>query len=130
MKITVIGSGYVGLVTGACLADLGNYVYCLDLNQDKVDLLNQGEVPIYEPGLKELITLNKNEGRLKFGTDVKEATAFGDIQFIAVGTGVIYRNHRCITEFIQTGIAAGDIDPVQQIIDDPHQKTRILNITF
>ena len=86
MKITVIGSGYVGLVTGACLADLGNYVYCLDLNQDKVDLLNQGEVPIYEPGLKELITLNKNEGRLKFGTDVKEATAFGDIQFIAVGT--------------------------------------------
>ena len=86
MKITVIGSGYVGLVTGACLADLGNYVYCLDLNQDKVDLLNQGEVPIYEPGLKELITLNKKEGRLKFGTDVKEATAFGDIQFIAVGT--------------------------------------------
>lgn len=86
MKITVIGSGYVGLVTGACLADLGNYVYCLDLNQDKIDLLNQGEIPIYEPGLKELITLNKKEGRLKFGTDIKEATAFGDIQFIAVGT--------------------------------------------
>ena len=86
MKITVIGSGYVGLVTGACLSDLGNEVYCLDLNQDKIDLLNQGEVPIYEPGLKELIALNKKEGRLKFGTDIKEATAFGDIQFIAVGT--------------------------------------------
>jgi UDPglucose 6-dehydrogenase len=86
MKITVIGTGYVGLVTGACLAEQGNHVFCLDVNQEKIDILNAGGVPIYEPGLKEIIDRNLAYGRLIFSTDIASAVAFGDIQFIAVGT--------------------------------------------
>lgn len=86
MKITVIGSGYVGLVTGACLAELGNQVLCLDLDQEKINLLNGGYVPIYEPGLSEIIERNKIAGRIFFSSDVQAAVAHGDIQYIAVGT--------------------------------------------
>jgi len=86
MNITIIGTGYVGLVTGACLADLGNNVFCLDVDQAKVDLLNNGGVPIYEPGLKEVIDRNVEAGRLTFSTDVAASVAHGSIQFIAVGT--------------------------------------------
>lgn len=86
MKITIIGSGYVGLVTGACLAELGNDVFCLDVDQKKIDLLNAGGVPIYEPGLKELIERNRAAGRIRFSTDVAASVAHGDVQFIAVGT--------------------------------------------
>ena len=86
MNITIIGTGYVGLVTGACLADLGNNVFCLDVDQAKIDLLNQGGVPIYEPGLKEVIERNVEAGRLIFSTDVAASVAHGSVQFIAVGT--------------------------------------------
>ena len=86
MKITVIGTGYVGLVTGTCLAELGNTVFCLDVDQTKIDLLNRGEIPIYEPGLKELVDRNRVAGRLIFSTDIAASVAHGDIQFIAVGT--------------------------------------------
>lgn len=86
MKVTVVGSGYVGLVTGACLAELGNQVFCLDLDQKKIDLLNSGRVPIYEPGLEEMIARNRVAGRIQFSTDVEAAVAHGDIQYIAVGT--------------------------------------------
>ena len=86
MKITLIGSGYVGLVTGACLAELGNSVMCLDVDADKIALLNGGGVPIHEPGLSDLIARNRAAGRLVFSTDVAAAVAHGDIQFIAVGT--------------------------------------------
>ncbi len=86
MKITVIGTGYVGLVTGACLAEQGNHVFCLDLNQEKIDILNAGGVPIYEPGLKEIIERNLAYGRLIFSSDIPAAVTYGDIQFIAVGT--------------------------------------------
>jgi UDPglucose 6-dehydrogenase len=86
MNITIIGTGYVGLVTGACLADLGNNVFCLDVDQAKIDLLNNGGVPIYEPGLKEVIERNVEAGRLTFSTDVAASVAHGSIQFIAVGT--------------------------------------------
>lgn len=86
MKITIVGTGYVGLVTGACLAELGNNVFCLDVDRTKIDTLNSGGVPIYEPGLKELIERNKNAGRLVFSTDVEASVSHGDIQFIAVGT--------------------------------------------
>src|SRR5580698_2626853 len=86
MNLTIIGSGYVGLVTGACLADIGNDVFCLDLDQRKIDVLNSGGVPIHEPGLQEIIARNRKAGRLKFSTDVAAAVAHGDIQFIAVGT--------------------------------------------
>lgn len=86
MKITIIGSGYVGLVTGTCLAELGNDVLCLDLDATKIEMLNAGEVPIYEPGLKELIQRNHAAGRLRFTSDIESSVSFGDIQFIAVGT--------------------------------------------
>jgi UDPglucose 6-dehydrogenase len=86
MKLTVIGTGYVGLVSGACLADVGNQVLCLDLDAKKIDLLNNGGIPIYEPGLKEIVANNIAAGRLKFTTNIEESVAFGDIQMIAVGT--------------------------------------------
>jgi UDPglucose 6-dehydrogenase len=86
MKITIIGTGYVGLVTGACLAELGNDVFCLDVDSQKIDILNSGGVPIYEPGLKEIIDRNRSAGRLTFSIDVEASVAHGNIQFIAVGT--------------------------------------------
>jgi UDPglucose 6-dehydrogenase len=86
MKITIIGTGYVGLVTGACLAELGNHVFCLDVDQAKIDLLNNGGIPIHEPGLTDLVSRNRAGGRLQFSTDVAASVAHGDVQFIAVGT--------------------------------------------
>lgn len=86
MKVTIVGSGYVGLVTGACLAELGNAVFCLDLDQKKIDILNSGGVPIYEPGLQEMIARNRSAGRIQFSTDIAAAVEHGEIQFIAVGT--------------------------------------------
>lgn len=86
MKITIYGSGYVGLVTGTCLAEVGNEVICMDIDQQKIDLLNQGIIPIYEPGLETMVKENYATGRLKFTTDIKEAVEHGLFQFIAVGT--------------------------------------------
>jgi len=86
MKITIFGSGYVGLVTGACFAEVGNEVICVDIDQRKIDQLNQGEVPIYEPGLDEMIARNIKGGRLQFTTDAKVGVEHGLFQFIAVGT--------------------------------------------
>jgi UDPglucose 6-dehydrogenase len=86
MKVTVIGTGYVGLVTGACLADFGNYVLCFDVDAKKIDLLKEGGIPIYEPGLKAIVAQNVAAGRLRFTTDVEESVAYGQIQMIAVGT--------------------------------------------
>jgi UDPglucose 6-dehydrogenase len=86
MKITVIGTGYVGLVTGACLAELGNNVLCVDVDKNKIAILNDGGVPIHELGLKELIVRNVNAGRLRFSDDIAAGAIYGDIQFIAVGT--------------------------------------------
>ena len=86
MKVTVFGSGYVGLVTGACLAEVGNKVMCVDVDPAKIELLNNGGMPIYEPGLAELVQRNRDAGRLLFTTDAKSGVDFGEIQFIAVGT--------------------------------------------
>ena len=86
MKITIIGTGYVGLVTGACLAEIGNDVFCLDVDPRKIDILNNGGVPIHEPGLKEIIARTRSAGRITFSTDVEASVAHGDVQFIAVGT--------------------------------------------
>jgi UDPglucose 6-dehydrogenase len=86
MKITVIGSGYVGLVTAACLADLGNDVFCLDVDAAKVALLQGGGMPIHEPGLAEVVQRNVAGERLRFGTDTRAAASHGRVQFIAVGT--------------------------------------------
>ena len=86
MKVTVFGSGYVGLVTGTCLAEAGNDVLCVDIDQNKIDMLNNGKVPIYEPGLEAMIKDNAEAGRLGFTTDVARAVEHGLYQFIAVGT--------------------------------------------
>jgi len=86
MKITVIGSGYVGLVSGACLADVGNDVMCLDVDPAKIKILEDGGIPIHEPGLDEVVRRNVAAGRLSFTTDVQKAAQYGAIQFIAVGT--------------------------------------------
>ncbi|MFK1301527.1 UDP-glucose dehydrogenase family protein [Pseudomonas aeruginosa] len=86
MKITVFGSGYVGLVTGACLADVGHSVVCVDVDKGKIERLNNGIIPIYEPGLQELIVNNTKAGRLVFTTNAQAAVEHGLLQFIAVGT--------------------------------------------
>ncbi len=86
MKVTVFGSGYVGLVTGACFAEAGNHVLCVDIDAGKIARLQQGEIPIHEPGLDELVKRNFEKGRLKFTTSAEEGIAHGLFQFIAVGT--------------------------------------------
>jgi UDPglucose 6-dehydrogenase len=86
MNVTVMGAGYVGLVTAACLADVGNDVVCLDLDPRRIDMLNDGKVPIYEPGLDDVIQRNRDDGRLRFTTDTAQAVGHAQVQFIAVGT--------------------------------------------
>jgi UDPglucose 6-dehydrogenase len=86
MKLTVVGAGYVGLVTGACFAEMGNDVLCVDLDETKIAKLKRGELPIHEPGLQDIVLRNVAAERLHFGTDLKEGVRFGTIQFIAVGT--------------------------------------------
>ncbi len=86
MRLTIFGSGYVGLVTGACMAEMGNHVVCYDIDEARIDRLNDGEVPIYEPGLEAYIARNMASGRLVFTTDVKKAVDHGPFQFVAVGT--------------------------------------------
>jgi UDPglucose 6-dehydrogenase len=86
MNVTVIGTGYVGLVTGACLADAGNTVFCLDVNEERIRALNEGGVPIFEPGLEPIVKRNRAAGRLRFSTDVAASVAHGELQLIAVNT--------------------------------------------
>ena len=86
MKLTMVGTGYVGLVTGACLANTGNQVTCLDIDQNKIDMLNRGEVPIYEPGLRDMITRNVAASRLRFTTNKEQAYRDAQVVFVCVGT--------------------------------------------
>jgi UDPglucose 6-dehydrogenase len=86
MKVSVVGTGYVGLVTGACLAEMGNDVLCLDVDPNKIRILEEGGIPIHEPGLDQVVARNVKAGRLSFTTDIARAVAHGTIQFIAVGT--------------------------------------------
>ncbi|MDP7524051.1 MAG: UDP-glucose/GDP-mannose dehydrogenase family protein, partial [Arenicellales bacterium] len=86
MNVAIIGSGYVGLVSGACLADVGNQVLCMDVDKDKVKQLQNGSIPIYEPGLEELVRSNTTVGRLRFTASLSAAVKFADVLFIAVGT--------------------------------------------
>ena len=86
MNLTIFGTGYVGLVQGAALAEVGHHVICVDIDADKIERLNQGLIPIYEPGLENLVKENRAAGRLRFTTDAQEAVAHAELQFIAVGT--------------------------------------------
>jgi UDPglucose 6-dehydrogenase len=86
MRLTIFGSGYVGLVTGACLAETGNHVVCVDIDEDKINRLNNGDIPIYEPGLEDYVQRNVEAGRLEFTTDVQKGVDHGLFQFISVGT--------------------------------------------
>ena len=86
MKITVVGSGYVGLVSGACFAEVGIQVVCVDVNHSKIEGLKNGILPIYEPGLEELVKRNYASGRLSFSTQLGEAIQGSEVVFIAVGT--------------------------------------------
>ena len=86
MKIAMIGTGYVGLVSGACFAEFGPTVVCVDVDHEKVERLRRGEIPIYEPGLDALVAKGQSTGRLSFTTDLKNAVANADAVFIAVGT--------------------------------------------
>jgi UDPglucose 6-dehydrogenase len=96
----MIGTGYVGLVSGACFADLGNTVYCVDKDQEKIDMLNSGEIPIYEPGLKEIVKKNYFSNRLKFTNDLAKAVRFSDIVFICVGTPTSKKNKSADLSFV------------------------------
>ena len=86
MRVAVIGTGYVGLVTGTCFAEMGNTVWCVDVNEEKIENLKKGIIPIYEPGLSEMVERNKSGGSLKFTTEIREALETSEIAFIAVGT--------------------------------------------
>ena len=86
MKIAVVGTGYVGLVLGACLAENGNTIECVDKDESKIKMLRAGRMPIYEPGLEEMVVRNGREDRLTFTTDLRSAVVAADIEFIAVGT--------------------------------------------
>src|SRR5947209_10315260 len=86
MQVTIIGTGYVGLVSGACIADFGHQVTCVDKDSTKISALNAGEIPIYEPGLAEIVRANVAQGRLAFTTVLTDAVRASDVVFIAVGT--------------------------------------------
>ncbi|MBA3414608.1 MAG: UDP-glucose/GDP-mannose dehydrogenase family protein, partial [Chloroflexia bacterium] len=86
MNVTIFGSGYVGLVTGACLAEVGNDVCCVDIDPVRVERLRAGEIPIFEPGLAEMVEQGLTAGRLSFSTDLAAGVAHGEVLFVAVGT--------------------------------------------
>jgi len=100
MKICFIGTGYVGLVSGACFADLGNSVWCVDNNKEKIDSLNNGHVPFFEPGLQELVIKNYSSGRLKFTTDLSMAVKDSNIIFICVGTPISKKNQSANLHYV------------------------------
>ena len=86
MKLCMIGTGYVGLVSGVCFSDLGNDVICVDKDENKINDLKKGKIPIFEPGLEELVIKNCKNKKLKFSTDLKDSIKKSDIIFICVGT--------------------------------------------
>jgi UDPglucose 6-dehydrogenase len=147
MKVTIYGSGYVGLVTGTCLAEVGNDVLCVDVDKAKIDALNNGKIPIYEPGLEPLVTKNHQSGRLRFTTDAEEGVAHGLFQMIAVGTppdedgsadlqyvtavartiGQYMNEYRVIID--KSTVPVGTADKVRAAVEE-EQKTRNASIEF
>ena len=118
MKIAVIGTGYVGLVTGTCFADSGNNVTCVDIDRAKIERLNKGEIPIYEPGLAEMVHENQSAERLRFATDLVAAVAGAEIVFLAIGTP-------------QSENGAADLAALWQVVDSiaPHLRPEAIVVT-
>ena len=108
MKIAMIGTGYVGLVTGACLAKIGHRVTCVDRDADKVDALNNGHIPIFEPGLEKMLARNTSQGRLEFTTSVAQAVEHAEILFIAVGTPPDEDGSADLSHVLAVASAVGD----------------------
>lgn len=118
MRVTVFGTGYVGLVTGACLADAGNHVLCVDVDEGKIARLEDGEVPIYEPGLDQIVERTRKAGRLRFTTDVASAVAHGLFQFIAVGTPADEDGSADLQHVLQVARSLGEhLDEYRVVID-------------
>jgi UDPglucose 6-dehydrogenase len=109
MRVTIFGTGYVGLVTGACLAEVGNHVVCVDIDAAKVAGLEQGVIPIYEPGLEPLVLANHRAGRLEFTTDAARAVAHGEVVFIAVGTPPDEDGSADLTHVLNVARTIGDL---------------------
>jgi UDPglucose 6-dehydrogenase len=148
MNVTVVGTGYVGLVTGACLADAGNNVFCLDVDEQKIKRLNEGHIPIFEPGLEPIVRRNEAAGRLRFSTDVAASVAHAELQIIAVGTppgedGSADLQHvvaaaRAIGRLMQgykvvvtkSTVPVGTADKVKQAIIDEQKKSGRLSKGF
>ncbi len=118
MKICMIGSGYVGLVTGACLAEMGNDIICVDENPEKISALLRGEIPIYEPGLKEIVARNAQEGRIKFTTDMNEGVSQSLLCLICVGTPQDKDGSADLTYVLTVASQLGDIIDEYKIIVD------------
>ena len=118
MLITIFGSGYVGLVTGACMAEMGNHVVCFDIDEAKIERLNAGELPIYEPGLETYIARNMQSGRLEFTTDVKKAVDHGLFQFVAVGTPADEDGSADLTHVLAVARSIGEhMDEYRIVVD-------------
>ena len=100
MKLCMIGTGYVGLVSGTCFADIGNNVICVDVDAKKIANLNAGKIPIYEPGLEEMVKRNKNQGRLKFSKNISDSISKSDIIFICVGTPTIKKTNDADLKYV------------------------------
>tara|TARA_B100000315_G_scaffold183169_1_gene172077 strand:- start:722 stop:1159 length:438 start_codon:yes stop_codon:yes gene_type:complete len=100
MKLCIIGTGYVGLVSGVCFSDLGNTVYCVDKDTNKINLLNNGKIPIYEPGLEELVKKNFKQKHLLFTTNIENAIKKSDVIFICVGTPTNKKNNSVNLKYV------------------------------
>lgn len=116
MKLAVVGTGYVGLVTGTCLAEMGNSVVCIDVDSEKVEQLRQGVIPIYEPGLKELVEANVSEGRLTFTIDTRQAVKDSQIVMIAVGTPPMEDGSADLSAVFQVAELMAEVGPSKLVV--------------
>src|SRR5712671_706687 len=125
MNVTIIGTGYVGLVSGACLADAGNSIFCLDLDGDKIGLLNRNQIPIYEPGLEPVVKRNREAGRLSFSTDVSASVAHADLRHVlaaARSIGKHMQQYKVIAT--KSTVPVGTADKVRAVIQEELEKRK------